>query len=64
MKKYTVEIEVMNIKTEKQAKELAEDFYNMMFNRHSLKFDGKSIPIENVTTRVVDEKGHIPYSNK
>ena len=57
MKKYTVEVEVKDIKTEKQAEELAKDIYNMMFNRHS-------IPIENVTTRVVDEKGHIPYSNK
>ena len=64
MKKYIVEIEVKNIKTEKQAEELAEDFYNMMFNRHSLRFDGKSIPIENVTIRVVNEKGYIPYSNK
>ncbi|GAJ12807.1 unnamed protein product, partial [marine sediment metagenome] len=47
------------------ATDLAEEFYNYMFNKYSIRFDGGTIPIDNVITRVVDdETGYIPYSNK
>jgi len=65
MKTYTVEVEVTKIKNKKQATDLAEEFYNYMFNKYSIRFDGGTIPIDNVITRVVDDKtGYIPYSNK
>lgn len=65
MKTYTVEVEVTKIKSKKQATDLAEEFYNYMFNKYSIGFDGGTIPIDNVITRVVDdETGYIPHSNK